>query len=155
MNMEMPKPGPGHEKLASFTGTWSGEETMHPSPWDPKGGKANATTSGRVICDGFYVAGDYEQKRGGQVTFRGHSVIGFDDKTQEVVMHWFDSMGMGAELFRGKWKGDVLTLQSRSPMGHARLTYDFQEQGTLRTRMEMSQDGAQWAPMFDGAYHKK
>ena len=153
--MDMPKPGPGHKLLESFAGNWKGEETMHPSPWDPKGGVATATTSGRAICDGFYAASDYEQKRGGAVTFRGHSVIGFDQNTQDYVMHWFDSMGMGAEVFRGKQKGQTLTLANQGPMGHHRLTYDFSEKGTQRTKMEMSQDGKQWKVMFEGTYHKQ
>ena len=153
--MEMPKPGPGHKKLEAFAGNWSGDEKMYPSQWDPKGGVAQATINSRSACDGFYVVGDYEQKRGGQVTYRGHSVTGFDAKTQEVVMYWFDSMGMGIDEFRGKFKGDSLALLSKSPMGHHRLTYDMSEKGTLRSKMELSQDGKQWSAMFDGVYHKK
>ncbi|MBL8859216.1 MAG: DUF1579 family protein [Planctomycetes bacterium] len=153
--MEMPKPGPNHKKLEAFAGSWSGEETMYPSVWDPKGGVATATTVARVICDGFYVAGDYEQSRGGQVTFRGHSVFGFDEKKGEVVSHWFDSMGMGVDIFRGKWEGQTIALLSSSPMGQHRLTYDFREAGIMRMKMEMSQDGKAWKAMFDGVYQRK
>lgn len=32
--MEMPKPTPHHEKLKVLAGTWTGDETMKPSPWD-------------------------------------------------------------------------------------------------------------------------
>jgi hypothetical protein len=153
--MEMPKPGPGHQLLESFTGNWKGEETMHPSQWDPRGGVAQATMATRSICDGFYAAGDYEQRRGGAVTFRGHSVLGFDQESQEYVLHWFDSMGMGEEVFRGKLAGQTLALTSKNPMGHNRLTYDLTEKGTLRSKMEMSDDGKQWKVMFDGIYHKQ
>jgi hypothetical protein len=153
--MEMPKPGPAHKLLESFAGDWKGEETMHPSQWDPKGGKAQGTTRARVVCDGFYVAGDYEQARDGAVTFRGHSVMGYDPNAQEYTLHWFDSMGMGAEVFRGKLQDRVLALTSKNPMGHNRLTYDLSEKGTLRMKMEMSADGKQWQAMFDGVYHKK
>jgi hypothetical protein len=153
--MDMPKPGPGHEKLELFAGNWSGEETMHPSPWDPAGGKATATISNRTACDGFWVVGDYEQRRGGAVTFRGHSVAGYDERSGEVQLHWFDSMGMGADLFRGKFDGSRLTLTCTNPMGHHRLAYDFSERGTMRSRMETSADGQRWSPMFDGVYHRK
>lgn len=152
--MEMPKPGPVHKKLEAFVGTWTGEETMHPSPWEPKGGVANASLSTRVVCDGFFVAGDYEQRRGGTVTFRGHSVFGYDDKSQEVILHWFDSMGMGPDVFRGKLEGQLLTLTCHNAMGTHRLAYDFSEKETLRSKMESSQDGKQWMAMFDGVYHK-
>ena len=152
---EMPKPGPIHKKLEAFAGTWSGEEKMHPSQWDPKGGMAQATMTSRVACDGFYVVGDYEQKRNGAVTFRGHSVFGVDGKTQEVVLHWFDSMGMGDDVFRGKFQGDTLTLTSQSQMGHHRMMYDFSEEGTMRSKMDMSSDKKQWNTVFEGVYHHK
>jgi hypothetical protein len=151
--MEMPKPSPTHKKLELFAGTWAGEEKMHPSAWDPKGGVASASLASRVACEGFWVVGDYEQRRNGVVTFRGHSVFGCDDKSQEVVLHWFDSMGMGPDLFRGKFQGQILTLTCKNQMGTHRLTYDFSEKGTLRSKMETSQDGKQWAAMFDGIYH--
>lgn len=152
--MEMPKPGPNHKKLELLAGTWSGEEKMHPSPWDPKGGVASVSIVNRVACDGFYVVGDYEQRRSGAVTFRGHSVYGFDAKSQEVVLHWFDSMGMGDDVFRGKFQGQTLTLECKNAMGHHRLVYDFGEKGTLRSKMESTQDGKKWSAMFDGVYHK-
>ena len=153
--MEMPKPGPAHKKLEVFAGTWSGEEKMHPSSWEPKGAQASATMTGRIVCDGFYVAGDYEQRRDGAVTFRGHSVFGWDDKSQEVVLHWFDSMGIGVDVFRGKFQGQTLALTCHNVMGHHRLVYDFSEQGTLRSKMESSKDEKQWNAMFDGIYHRK
>jgi len=151
--MEMPKPGPNHKKLELLAGAWSGEEKMHPSPWEPKGGVAKATIVSRVACDGFHVVGDYEQRRNGVVTFRGHAVYGIDPKSQEVVLHWFDSMGLGGDVFRGKFQGQTLTLECKNPMGHHRLAYDFSEKGTLRSKMESTQDGKKWSPMFDGVYH--
>ena len=38
--MEMPTPGAAHFKLERLVGLWMGEERVHPSPWDPKGGDA-------------------------------------------------------------------------------------------------------------------
>jgi len=149
----MPKPTPGHMRLEAFVGAWSGEEEMYPSQWDPKGGVAEATLTNVVACDGFWVTGDYEQRRGGEVTFRGHSVMGYEPKSDEVLMYWFDSMGMGMEVFRGTFDGDRLTLTSKGPMGFNRMGYDFNEKGTLRSRMEMSQDGKQWKTLFEGVYH--
>jgi uncharacterized protein DUF1579 len=153
--MEMPKPTAGHKRLEALAGNWTGEEKMFPSPWEPKGGVATATIEARVACDGFWVVEDYTQRRGQVVTFRGHGVIGYEPKTDEVVLHWFDSMGMGADLFRGKFEGQSLTLTCKNPMGTHRLTYDLREPGTIRSKMESAQDGKTWAPMFEGVYHKK
>lgn len=154
--MEMPKPSEAHRKLARLAGSWSGEEELFPSDWDPKGGTAHGRTKARVALGDFAVVSDYEQRRDGQVVFTGHGVWTVDphDEGHECVLYWFDSIGMGLEIFRGGWNGDVLTVASRSPMGHARLTYDLSEDGVLRNRMEMSADGEHWKPMFAGVYRR-
>ena len=51
--MDMPKPSPGHSKLAKLAGSWVGEETMHPSPWDPKGGTARGRSKSQLGLSGF------------------------------------------------------------------------------------------------------
>lgn len=152
--MEMPRPGELHRTLARLAGEWSGDETMFPSPWDPAGGTADGHTTAREALGGFAVISDYEQRRDGEVSFSGHGVWTVDAESQEVVLHWFDSLGMGLEIFRGGWEGDVLTVRSRNPMGHARLTYDLSEEGVVRNRMETSADGESWAPMFEGVYRR-
>jgi hypothetical protein len=153
--MEMPRPTALHKQLEGLAGTWIGEEQMHASSWAPAGYTASASLTNRVACDGFYVTGDYEQKREGVVTFRGHSVFGCDPKSGEITLHWFDSMGLGVDVFRGSLAGQRLTLTCQNAMGTHRLAYDLSEKGTLRSRMESSKDGKQWAPMFDGVYHRK
>ena len=153
--MEMPQPGPEHARLARFAGKWSGEEKMHPSPWEPQGCTAAASMQSRVACDGFWVVGDYEQRRDGVVCFRGHSVLGYDQQAGEVTLHWFDSMGIGAEVFRGKFLGDALVVTCKNPMGFHRLTYDLRDANTLCARMETAQDAKTWSPMFDGVYQRE
>lgn len=147
--MEMPKSTADHKKLEKLTGIWKGTEKMYPSAWDPKGGEAQAITRSRLALDGFAVIGDYEQTRGGTCTYQGHAVYTWDAQAKQVVLHWFDSMGHGVEEFRGAWSGDVLTLSSKTPMGHARLTYDFASAGVMRSSMEMSSDGKTWSKFFD------
>jgi hypothetical protein len=155
--MEMPKPSPGHKKLEAFVGNWTGEETMYPSPEDPKGGKATATMNLRLVSGGFNVAGDYEQKREGSknVTFSGHSVFDYEAKTDELVLYWFDSMGMGAHPFRGKFDGKRVTMSMKNPMGQFKLSYDLSEKDTLRMQMELSPDGKKWNKMLESVYHKR
>jgi hypothetical protein len=130
---------------------------MFPSDWDPQGGVAEGRTTARVALGEFAVVSDYEQKKDGQTVFSGHAVWTVDPKDQEndCVLYWFDSIGMGLEVFRGGWDGDVLTMQSRNPMGHARLTYDLSADTMIRIRMETSQDDEQWRPMFEGEYRRE
>jgi hypothetical protein len=153
--MEMPKPTAEHERLAKLAGTWKGEETMHPSQWEPEGGVAQAVTKSRVALDGFAVVSDYEQSRHGQRSFAGHGVYTWDAEKGEVVLHWFDSMGTGVDVFRGKWDGERLQMLCRNAMGHWRFSYDCSAEGKLTSRMEMSPDGKSWKAMFDGKYRRE
>jgi hypothetical protein len=149
--MDMPKPGPGHKRLEMMTGTWEGEETMHPSQWDPKGGTATGRTRTWLALGGFAAIFDYDQERDGKITFTGHGVTTFDPKQDVYVLHWFDCMGSPPEVFTGRFEGDVLTLAHGGPM-HARMTYDYRQAGKLASKMEMSQDGSDWKTLFDAVY---
>ena len=153
--MEMPKPTPGHLRLEALAGHWEGEETMHPSQWDPEGGIAVGRRRSRLALNGFAVISDYEQERDGVVTYAGHGVWSFDQSEDRYALHWFDCMGSPPEVFLGQFDGDVLTVAHGGPGMHARLTYDLTDPGHLRTKMEMSQDGASWSTLFDGRYERR
>jgi hypothetical protein len=153
--MEMPKPGDAHKKLAALVGEWAGDETLHPSPWDPAGGGAQALVTNRWVADGFAVVQDYEQRRNGRVTFRGHGVFWFDPTSAEYVMHWWDSIGGTAGEFRGRFYGDVLTLSAPMPQGgHSRTSWTLTGPDTHTFLMEVSPDGQVWQPAMEGRYRK-
>jgi hypothetical protein len=153
--MDMPKPGDAHKKLAALVGEWSGSETLHPSPWDPAGGTATATVTNRWIVDGFAVVQDYEQRKNGKVTFRGHGVFWVDPATQEYVMHWWDSMGGVGGAYRGSFDGDVLMLGAAMPQGgHSRTSWSIADGDAHTFLMEVSPDGQTWHPAMEGRYTK-
>lgn len=152
--MDMPSPSEEHKQLEQLSGLWNGTETMHPSPWSPTPSAAEGTMRARVALGGFALIADYEQSCGGKATFSGHGVYTWDGHAKQVVLHWFDCMGQGAEEFRGSWQGSRLQLDSKNPMGFSRLTYDCSKPGALTSRMEMSQDGKSWAPLFDASYKR-
>lgn len=153
--MEMPRPTEHHVKLQKLIGSWQGSEIMHPSQWDPEGGEAVGRTSCRLALDGFILVTDYEQERGGKVTFSGHGIWTYDQKQNQVVLYWFDSMGLPPEIFRGDWNGNILTVTHGGPGMHARLTYDLSNEGRLNSQMEMSPDGKTWKVLFNGTYELK
>lgn len=153
--MEMPRPTDAHRRLEQFAGHWVGEEIMHPSPWDPEGGKAEGHMQSRRALDGFAAIDDYEQRRGGQVTFRGHGVHSYDTQQQCYVLHWWDSMGMPANVFRGNFTGDVLTMTCVDAQGHSRMTYDLSQPGQLRSKLEMSPDGKEWKVFMESSYRRR
>src|SRR5947208_1920101 len=155
-NFEMPKPTEKHAKLQSLAGTWVGEETMYPSPWDPKGGPALGRTESRLDLDGFYLLSDYTQERGGRTSYKGHGVFGYDPGSGSYTMHWFDSMGFPCTVpAKGTWEGNRLLFQSASPMGQGRFTYEFEREGKYRFKLENSRDGKEWTTFMEGNYTRK
>jgi hypothetical protein len=152
--MDMPKPSPGHLLLEKLVGTWEGEETMHPSQWDPEGGVAFGRNHNTLSLGGFALLTDYEQERGGAITFTGHGVYTYDPKEDRYTLHWFDCIGSPPEVFEGGFQGDILTLAHGGPGMHARMTYDLSTPGTLQARMEMSPDGQDWKVLFEATYQR-
>ena len=139
--MDMPKLLDEHRRLKALAGTWAGEETIHPSPWDPKGGPASSRFQARVDLDGFFVVADYVQERGGRAVYRGHGVFGYDPDQKCYTMHWFDSRGCGApEPVRGTWKGNRLDFEHSHPRGHTRYTYVFEPENRYAFSIENSQE---------------
>jgi hypothetical protein len=152
--MDLPKPGPGHSKMQKLEGHWEGEEAMHASQWDPRGGIATGRSRFSLALNGFALINDYEQERDGVVTFKGHSVMTFDPKKGLYSLCWFDCMGSPPEFFVGCFDDDVLTLSHGGPGMHARITYDLSDPQVMLSKMEMSQDGVRWNTMFEGRYRR-
>jgi len=119
------------------------------------GGAALGRTHSRVALGGFALISDYEQERGGAITFAGHGVYTFDPKTGLYTMYWHDSMGSPLEVFVGGFTDDVLTLSHGGPAMHARLSWDLSRPGRMSSSMEMSRDGVAWNKLFDGEYHRR
>ncbi len=153
--MEMPKPSAGHLSLEKLAGHWEGEDTMHPSQWDPKGGIAVGRTTSRLALNGFALISDYEQERDGIITYTGHGVYTFRPKDELYALHWFDCLGTTPEIFEGRFDGDILTMAHGGPGMHARMTYDLSDSRHMVSKMEMSQDGVTWNTLFDGRYERK
>ena len=152
MMMEMPKPTEAHKKLATLVGQWTGQEQMHPSPWDPKGGTATGRSDNRMALDGFALLHDYVQERNGAVSFTGHGVLTFDPQEKCYLMHWWDSMGFPANVFKGGFEGSTLTMTRPEAQGQSRAVWEFQDGKSYRFRMEFSPDGNQWHPFMEGTY---
>ncbi|MFQ5679321.1 MAG: DUF1579 family protein [Gemmatimonadota bacterium] len=148
----MPQPTEAHRTLERLAGTWVGDEEMPPSSWAPEGVRATGRSVARVALGGFAVVADYRQERDGQVTFEGHGVYTYDPSEECYVQHWFDCTGSPPELFKGTFEEGLLTLRSRGPRGHARVTSDLSVEGRMVTRMETSPDGETWSLAFEGRY---
>jgi hypothetical protein len=150
----MPQPTADHLKLHRLAGTWVGAETLSPSPWGP-GGPAIGRIEGRVICEGFFVATDYEEEKDGRISFRGHSVYGWDPTRQVVTWYWVDSMGTPpAQAATGRWSGDELVLTQDFPEGHSRYTYRFHGEDRYDFAIEAMREGKPWEKLMEGSYQR-
>jgi hypothetical protein len=155
--MQMPKPTKQHEKLAALAGTWTGEETMFPAPWDPVGGTAQGTLKYKMDLDGFALVQEYVQKKkGAKGSFKGRGIIGYCSQEKKYLWHWADTMGgVPGSVTRGEWKGQKLVFQHEVQGQHARYTYTFHKDGSLGFQIEGSADGAEWNKLMQGRYAKK
>ena len=155
--MEMPKPTAAHHELKRFAGAWEGQETIHPSPMDPKGGIAIGRVTNRSALDGFIIVQDYEQERDGRRCFSGHGVIGWDGFANCYTFHWWDSVDQPPQLYQGQRTGNVFTLTSQVPQGHSRaiFTFDGADPRNYHFRLEVSRNGTDWHPFMTGEYSKK
>jgi hypothetical protein len=150
----MPEPSAEQRRLHAFAGTWVGDDTMHPAPWDPQGGRATTTYTGRVALGGLAVVGDDVQERPG-FTYLAHKVFGYDPGTGEYTFHLFDSAGQRPDApARGAWDGDTVTFTQATPAGHVRYRYTFRGPDRYTFQMALSQDGRDWRPAIDGEYRR-
>ncbi|HEX6311521.1 MAG TPA: DUF1579 family protein [Acidimicrobiia bacterium] len=150
--MQMPLPAVEHAQLARLAGSWQGDETLGPSPWNPQGG----VTVGRYHCHmalhDFFLFADYEQENEGAITFRGHGVFSWDSTAGQYVLYWFDSTGfIPGGPATGTWEGDALVLEHPSDQGRARYIWELGE-GRFRMRIQSSPDGNVWTTFLDGTY---
>ncbi len=152
--MDMPTPTEAHKKLEKLAGSWTGQDILHPSPWDPKGGKAIGRIERRMALDGFVMLEDYEQERDGKISFRGHGVYSYDPVEGRYTVHWWDSMGMRVNVYHGQFEGDVLEIVCENETGHSRITTDLSEPGVLGFLMDHSQDGVEWSRCMESVYER-
>jgi hypothetical protein len=152
--MEAPQKTEAHDLFKKFVGTWRGEERIQPSQWTPQGDTATSQIRNQIGLDGYVLIQDIVQSRGGQVMFRAHNLLRWDEQDQTYVMYWFDSNGFPPSELRGRLDGQVLTLSGRDPAGFSRLVYHLEEDGRYSYQMFGAADGESWELILEGIYHR-
>lgn len=151
--MEIPKPTDAHRKLQSLVGIWKAEEKMFP-PLDPKGVMVVSHVNNQSALDGLAVIQDYEVSMEGIVNFRGHGIFTWDPISQLYVLHWFDSMEPGANVFQGSFDNKKLLMTNKSEQGYARASWEIISDKSYIYKLEASSDGNQWQAMVEGSYSR-
>jgi len=81
---ELPKPGPEHERrIKELVGTWD-------AVMDMGGQKSKCTATYKSICDGMWIASEFEGELEG-AKFHGHGLDGYDLHKKKYVGVWVDS----------------------------------------------------------------
>ena len=98
---------------------------------------------------------DYEQERNGTASFHGHGVFSYDNAGKCYMLHWWDSMGFGINVFNGQFEGNTLRLLCKLPQGSTRGTWEFVDDSHYRFLMEVSPDGQKWMMMIEGDHTRE
>lgn len=144
-----------HERLAGLAGGWHGREERAASPWAP-GGPAEATLELRLAAKGFVLVQDYASRRDGRSDLDGHGVFSVDPETEEVLWHWFDSIGFSAlKPARGGWAGNRLVLERSSPRGANRTTWSVEDGALLQTVQFRAPRAGEFSVLLHGRYARE
>lgn len=105
-----PKPGPEHDALKWWVGTWKCKGAMETSPMGP-GHPTEGTMTFKSTTGGFFVEGAWKEKKtkDAPVPSSGRMTLGYNSFGKVYQMSWMGSMGeMSLGTSKG-WEGDKLT----------------------------------------------
>jgi Protein of unknown function (DUF1579) len=151
--MDLPRLRPVHRRLAALAGRWQGDEVLAPSPWAP-GGPARGRHEFRVATGGFTVVHDYAEHRDGRSALTGHGVLCVDPTTEEVLWHWFDSLGFPpAGPSRGGFDdAGRLVLTKATPRGTQRATFAIADDVLTQVLEVRFPEAEDFAVLVEGRY---
>jgi hypothetical protein len=107
------QPGPHHEHLAAYAGTWQAETKFWPEP-SAEPMVSPATIEYRMIMNGRYLEETIASEFMGE-PFKGRGLYGFNNLTGEVQAAWIDDTSTGIYLYSGSMSDDgtEMTLKGK------------------------------------------
>jgi hypothetical protein len=111
--MKLAAPGPNHEMLKSWAGSWKARTKSWMGPGEPQVTEGSVERS--VILGGRYLKEEYTGMFNG-MPFQGLGLTGYDNISKEFVSTWVDSFGTGIMRSRGRVDstGKMLTWSATS-----------------------------------------
>jgi Protein of unknown function (DUF1579) len=144
------KPGPEHQRLNAFVGTWNTEGQAQESPYGPAG-KLTVVDTFEWLPGGYFLSHKWDVKQG-SAEFQGMEIIGFDARNKAYTSRFFDSLGNSGTL-RGRLQGNAWTWTGDSDIaGRAikeRCTIIVVRADVFTNKCEYSADGVKWLPNFE------
>ncbi len=141
--MEYGTPGPMHQLLTSWNGTWNGETTM----WDYEGAapqKSNGTAVNSMIMGGKYQSTKHSGDMMG-MPFEGMSITAYDNATKQFTSTWIDTWSTGIMTMTGSWDEASKTL---SMSGSYPDIFRPGRECTMKQVMKVIDDNTQHMEMY-------
>jgi hypothetical protein len=118
---EAPKPGPEHEALGFWVGTWTNEGVVNENPIMPAG-----TFTGTDHCmwfEGNFAVVCHTEGKGPMGAVKGIGIMGYSPEAEAYTYYGIDSMGMTmTSVPKGKRDGKTWVYDDESPEGKSRYT---------------------------------
>ena len=153
---EMPKPGPEHESLGYFAGTWNFKGEAKESPMGP-GGEITFTETCELFEGGFALVCKSEgtSPMGPTKTF---AIMSYDTEKMAYTYHAVES-NMPAFSSLGQREGKTWNWTSEAKMGSEtmkiRVTITEMPPNSYTFKLEMStDDGTNWMTSLEGTSTK-
>jgi hypothetical protein len=152
-SQEMPKPGPELKNLDYFTGSWTLDGDLKPSPMGP-GGKVVETEKCEWMEGNFYLVCRVEFKSNTMGNGSGLTIMGYSPEKKNYTYREFNSWGEFTDS-KGTFEANTWTWNSEWKMGEmpmqGRFVIKITSPTTYDFGFEMSQDGgAKWTLAMDG-----
>lgn len=104
-----PAPGPEHEALKKFEGTWTAKVKTG-------GDESTGVSTYKMECGGLWLSSDFQGEFGGQ-KFQGRGLDGYDPEKKEYVSVWVDSFSTRPLFLKGTMDKEkkMLTMTGEGP----------------------------------------
>ena len=90
--MKLATPGPNHELLKKFVGSWTTVTRMWTGPGEPQSSEGTAECS--LILGGRFVKQEFKGTFMGN-PYEGYGLTGYDNKKGRYITNWVDVLGTG------------------------------------------------------------
>ncbi len=150
--MKAGMPGPMHEWMGKFVGSWDASCKMWMKPGAPMMESKGTMTTDMMF--GKYAHSMYKGDMMGQ-PFEGAAVMGYNNVTEKFESSWIDSMSTGAMASTGTLSADKKTLtmtgETVCPMTKkpcaTREVYKWINDNNYIMEMYSTKDGTEWKVM--------
>lgn len=152
------KPGPEHQRLAHFVGTWTSEGEMKPGPMGP-GGKITS----RETCEwyeGRFAVICRSEGKGPMGLSKGLGILGYSPEEKVYTYYGTESSGMMVmtTVPKGTVQGDTWTFTDESMMGgqkvKSRVTMKEVSPTSYTFLMELQGPDGKWMPVIESKHTK-